>query len=236
MNDGIDAWLDKEKLIPGQNWQTEIPKAVRSSDIVIVCLSAKSVNKEGFVQKEIRVALDAADEKPEGTIFIIPVRLENCNVPERISQFQWVDLFADNGYSWLIKALRVRADTVGAVFKPTLEPADVITGVFYHKTGDSEFSVLRFFDDGKVISVSLGDTTDLYMTWSNIKRWFHHDYNSSTGSYRLRGNRITFSTTSSEGTVDYTGKYIDDKLILSTYSHINGYRAKDRVYMRLEYK
>jgi hypothetical protein len=113
--DGIDAWLDKEKLIPGQNWQIEIPKAVKNSDVVIVCLSSQSVTKEGFVQKEIKFALDSADEKPAGTIFIIPARLENCDVPDRISQFQWVDLFSDDGYEWLLKALQIRAESVGAI-------------------------------------------------------------------------------------------------------------------------
>lgn len=117
-NDGIDAWLDKEKLIPGQNWQMEIPKAVRNSDVVIVCLSSQSVSKDGFVQKEIKFALDAADEKPEGTIFIIPARLENCNVPERISQFHWVDLFAEDGYKRLLQALDIRAKTLGVEIKP----------------------------------------------------------------------------------------------------------------------
>lgn len=28
-NDGVDAWLDKEKLLPGQDWELEIKKAVR---------------------------------------------------------------------------------------------------------------------------------------------------------------------------------------------------------------
>ena len=118
VNDGVDAWLDKEKLIPGQNWQIEIPKAVRNSDVVIVCLSSKSISKEGFVQKEIKIALDAADEKPEGTIFIIPARLEECNIPERISQFHWVDLYSENGYEWLLKALSLRASTIDLSFKP----------------------------------------------------------------------------------------------------------------------
>lgn len=118
VKDGIDAWLDKEKLIPGQNWQIEIPKAVKNSDVVIVCLSSQSVTKEGFVQKEIRFALDAADEKPDETIFIIPARLENCGVPERLSKYHWVDLFSDDGYGWLLKALQIRADNVGAVIKP----------------------------------------------------------------------------------------------------------------------
>ena len=65
-NDGIDPWLDEERILPGQEWETEIRKAVRACDMVVVCLSPTSVSKEGFIQKEIRYALDVADEKPEG--------------------------------------------------------------------------------------------------------------------------------------------------------------------------
>jgi len=129
VSDGIDAWLDKEKLIPGQNWQIEISKAVYSSDVVIVCLSSRSVNKEGFVQKEIQFALDKAGEKPDGTIFIVPARLENCDVPERLRKFHWVDLFSNDGYGRLIKALQIRAEHVGAIIEPgksIIEPKHVV--------------------------------------------------------------------------------------------------------------
>lgn len=112
--DGVDAWLDQEKLIPGQNWRDEITKAVRESDIVIVCLSQRSVTKEGFVQKEIKFALDIADEKLEGSIFIVPVRLEVCEVPKQLSSMHWVDLFSSNGYERIVKALQVRANGIGA--------------------------------------------------------------------------------------------------------------------------
>ena len=104
----FDPWLDEEKLLPGQDWQYEIPKAVRNADVVVVCLSRNSINKEGFVQKEIRIALDAADEKPEGKIFIIPLKLEECEVPERVSKWQWVNYFEKNGYKRLLSALQVR--------------------------------------------------------------------------------------------------------------------------------
>ena len=29
--DGVDAWLDKENLLPGQDWELEIRKAVSES-------------------------------------------------------------------------------------------------------------------------------------------------------------------------------------------------------------
>jgi len=31
--DGVDAWLDKEKLLPGQDWELEIRKAVRANNV-----------------------------------------------------------------------------------------------------------------------------------------------------------------------------------------------------------
>jgi SOS-response transcriptional repressor LexA len=114
--DNFDVWLDEVKLMPGQDWDFEIKKAVRNSDTVVVCLSNSSTTKEGYIQKEIRFALDVADEKPEGTIFLIPARLENCSVPNRISRFQWVDLFEKRGYSKLKEALYLRADDLSIRF------------------------------------------------------------------------------------------------------------------------
>ena len=63
---------------------------------------------ESYVQKEIKDALDIADEKPEETIFIIPARLEQCDVPDRLSKYQWVDLYVDEGYDRLSRALNTR--------------------------------------------------------------------------------------------------------------------------------
>jgi TIR domain-containing protein/Leucine Rich Repeat (LRR) protein len=112
-NDNIDTWLDAENLLPGQEWEYEITKAVANSDAIIICLSNNSVTKEGFVQKEIRFALGKAEEKPEGTIFIIPALLEDCEVPQRLSKRHWVKLFEKNGYNLLLKALSVRVTNLG---------------------------------------------------------------------------------------------------------------------------
>lgn len=113
----VDPWLDEKKLLPGDNWQLEIEKAVKTSDIVLVCLSKLSINKEGFVQKEIKYALDVADEKPEGTIFIIPLKIEECSVPKRLSLFHWLDYFADDANEKLLKSLEKRAQTLRIEFE-----------------------------------------------------------------------------------------------------------------------
>jgi hypothetical protein len=110
---GIDPWLDDEALLPGQDWDFEIRNAVRETDAVLVCLSQRSVSKEGYVQKEILNVLDIAKEKPEGTIFVVPVHLEPCALPRRLSTWQAVSLDDGRGYERLIRALQVRAESLG---------------------------------------------------------------------------------------------------------------------------
>jgi PAS domain S-box-containing protein len=107
--DNFDPWLDEKKLLAGQDWEQEIPKAVRKADVVIVCLSRGSITKAGYIQKEIKYALDIADEQPEGTIFLIPLKLEECEVPERLSRWHWVNYFERNGYKRLLDSLNARA-------------------------------------------------------------------------------------------------------------------------------
>jgi hypothetical protein len=106
---GVNPWFDEEHLIGGQDWQVEIPKALATSDAIIICLTKNSVDKEGYIQKEIKFALDKALEMPEGRIFLIPVKFEECEVPFTLSRYQWVDLTIEAGYSKMMKALKFRA-------------------------------------------------------------------------------------------------------------------------------
>jgi formylglycine-generating enzyme required for sulfatase activity len=106
----ISPWFDKEMLLPGMDWDLEIYKALRAADAIIICLSTKSVSKEGYIQKEIKRALDYSDEKPDGTIYVIPLRLDDCQPPYRMQKWQWVDDFAANAHEKLLKSLQLRAE------------------------------------------------------------------------------------------------------------------------------
>jgi hypothetical protein len=110
----IDPWLDEEKLLPGQDWDMEIEKAVEAADTVIACLSKNSVSREGYIQRELKFVLDIALEKPEGSIFIIPVRLDECDSPRRLRSWQYVDYFPLDRKNWaysrLLSSLKIRHD------------------------------------------------------------------------------------------------------------------------------
>jgi hypothetical protein len=106
--DGFNPWLDEEDLLPGESWESKIKKAIGEAHVALVCLTSASIEKAGFLQKEIKFVLEAAAEKPRGTIFTIPARLKECDMPEQFQEWHWVNLFEDGGYENLLRSLRQR--------------------------------------------------------------------------------------------------------------------------------
>ena len=93
---GFRPWMDRRKLLPGQNWPRSIEEAIETSDFFIACFSRRSVDKKGGFQAEIRYALDCARRVPLDAIFLVPVRLDDCRVPRPIRrELQYLDLFPD---------------------------------------------------------------------------------------------------------------------------------------------
>ncbi|MBD2116517.1 MULTISPECIES: SUMF1/EgtB/PvdO family nonheme iron enzyme [Microcystis] len=110
---GYKPWLDEKDLIPGQIWRDEIPKAIKASQIFLACLSAKSANKQGYIQRELRIALDTLGEMLPGTIFFIPMRLEECEIPDlrlaevslNLRDLHWLDYWKEDGFEQLERAI-----------------------------------------------------------------------------------------------------------------------------------
>ncbi|MFM6324973.1 MAG: SUMF1/EgtB/PvdO family nonheme iron enzyme [Microcystis panniformis] len=110
---GYKPWLDKKDLIPGQIWRDEIPKAIKASQIFLACLSAKSANKQGYIQRELRIALDTLGQMLLGTIFFIPMRLEECEIPDlrlaevglNLRDLHWLDYWEEDGFEQLERAI-----------------------------------------------------------------------------------------------------------------------------------
>jgi hypothetical protein len=118
---GFKPWMYKKDILPGEQWKSRIPQAIRHSDFFLVCLSANSVDKRGWIQKEIKEALDTWQEMLDSDIYLIPVRLEDCRVPERLSDFQWVNLFEKDGWTRLVEAIRVGIERRAKATKPVAQ-------------------------------------------------------------------------------------------------------------------
>lgn len=105
-------WLDKDRLMPGQHWTQSIARAIEEADAFVACFSRKSVSKRGQFQSELRHALACAEKRPLDDVFLLPVRLERCAVPDRIAeQVQYVDLFPDweRGVKRVVRSIRKAA-------------------------------------------------------------------------------------------------------------------------------
>ena len=89
---GYSPWLDKKKLRVGANWDFEIKKALKKSTYVIILLSSISVKKRGYIQKEFKYALEYSESKLDDDIYIIPILLDKCEVPDQLSKFQWLEV------------------------------------------------------------------------------------------------------------------------------------------------
>ncbi|HLJ47659.1 MAG TPA: toll/interleukin-1 receptor domain-containing protein [Bryobacteraceae bacterium] len=105
---GARPWIDKKKLLPGQNWPRAIETAIGTSDFFIPCFSTNAVSRRGVFNAELRYALECANRIPLDQIFIIPTRLDECVVPQQIrSRIHCVDLFPDwhVGLSTILKTI-----------------------------------------------------------------------------------------------------------------------------------
>lgn len=113
VNAGFEPWLDSEVLLPGMDWDREIRQGLDASDAVIVCVSSVLVDKEGYIQKELRMAEDHAKMMLPGSIFLIPLRLDNCPLPYNLRDIQWGNYFEADGFERLVRSLNIRAKQKG---------------------------------------------------------------------------------------------------------------------------
>ena len=102
----VDPWIDEKELFPGQDWDRAIQNAIVRSDVILILLSQRSVMKRGYVQKEIRRALEAAQSIPDGKVFVIPVRLEEVELPISLQQWQAADFTSTAFYQSLLRGIQ----------------------------------------------------------------------------------------------------------------------------------
>ncbi len=91
---GLDVWWDVESLQVGQNWALAIRQAIRDSRFFIALMSSRSVGKAGYIQKETRLGLEALEELPPDRVFVLPVRVDDCEPSHpRLNDLHRLDLF-----------------------------------------------------------------------------------------------------------------------------------------------
>ena len=118
----VDLWFDEENLLPGERWEQIIPDVIHKCDIVLICLSRAFLIKEGYGHYEIHVVLEAAKKKPVNTIFHIPFRLDDCEVPTHLSGWHYVSNFIPGDFAKLIAAFAKKREWLNTHHRANIEP------------------------------------------------------------------------------------------------------------------
>jgi len=89
---GHDPWMDEHSLRKGADWQLEIKSAIENCEFFVAIISKQSVQKTGFVQIEVHNAAQEQLKRPPGVIYFIPVKIDDCKLPEFAARFNYLDL------------------------------------------------------------------------------------------------------------------------------------------------
>jgi hypothetical protein len=112
---GYDVWMDFRRLKPGQNWDFEIKRALNRAVLIIVFVSNNSTDRRGYVQREIKIALDRAMEKLAGDIYLIPVLLDDeASIPDELKQIHIVHASDTDCVEKIEDAIRHQLQQLGA--------------------------------------------------------------------------------------------------------------------------
>ncbi len=105
---GFKPWLDKESLRGGDEWDEMIKKAIEKEIDYVIILQSNDLAKkfEGYVNKEINMALDRQDKFRRGVRFIIPVKIEECPLLEELEHLHTIDLLDRENIQEVIKSIK----------------------------------------------------------------------------------------------------------------------------------
>jgi hypothetical protein len=89
----LEVWRDADAVQPGQNWVVEIERALEEAGYLLALLSSASIVSQ-WVQHEWTTMLTRQLGSKNGGL-VIPLRLENVELPTLLRPLQSVNLFPD---------------------------------------------------------------------------------------------------------------------------------------------
>jgi len=108
---GFDVWYDVSELEGGDRWSTEIEKAIRGSQHVIVVLSPDSVNSE-WVEREYLLAGKLKK-------IVVPLYYRPCELPMGFLNLQYIDVQGANykhHFNQILNALKSKPASPRKIF------------------------------------------------------------------------------------------------------------------------
>ncbi len=133
---GLDVWIDKKRLVGGQNWDLEIKKALNKATMIVIFVSENSYDKRGYIQRELKLALKKIEEKLYDDIYIIPVLMSpEVKRPEELSEIQFIDGDSLDSKDRVFEAINLQLIKMGAKEERLVEEQDIRYSIISIKEG-----------------------------------------------------------------------------------------------------
>lgn len=165
-NAGINIWMDKKNIFPGQNWKNAIDDAIRKSRYFIPLFSSTSVTKIGHIQVEFKYALEVFKTYPPNEIFYLPVRLDDCEIQYReLEEIERVDLFPifkwEEGIKRLIQIILYKPKAIIKIHKLIVKSGEIVTLYGNESQGFNQEKLRYCWEEIPKKSISLTSDSDI---------------------------------------------------------------------------
>jgi len=109
---GVGVWVDQYDIAPSAHWDREVHAALLRSHGVLVMLSPRSADSPN-VADEISVAINTGKH-------VIPILIEPCTVPLRLTRVQYIDAVSDyaDALARTVRAIEAQAGAASAPGDP----------------------------------------------------------------------------------------------------------------------
>ncbi|MGH1339459.1 MAG: TIR domain-containing protein [Aureispira sp.] len=194
---GLNPWFDEEDLPPGVDWNRYIKKVIREAKFFVICISRQSIQKTGYVQKEIRTALGYFEQKPPDTFYLIPTLIDNIELPDvsvgtiNLIDYQAVRLFQPGGTTKLVQFLQKQMNLIQEVKKNEKPMFDEIRGEVAAGRLDKVLRLLESYVKNN--STDYLNNVILISARYNQLTSNHLLGTMSTEVYTMESNRVIFS-------------------------------------------
>ncbi|MGB9989535.1 toll/interleukin-1 receptor domain-containing protein [Massilia sp. SM-13] len=104
--EGYNPWFDEDEIAPGQKIHESIQNGLSQSAVALLLVSQQLNLDNALIDKELSYALQSV--KPADTSFspVIPVRLDDADIPAALAGISWIDLREPNAFERLNQSLR----------------------------------------------------------------------------------------------------------------------------------
>jgi CheY-like chemotaxis protein len=127
---GFEVWMDCKKLKAGQHWGSEIRRALDEAAVIVVFVSANSIDRRGYVQREIKIALEKAEEKLLSDIYLIPVIIDdNVEIPVALKHLHCINAREGDAFAAIEDALKYQLDIISGYLLATKNQGDATLNI-----------------------------------------------------------------------------------------------------------